>query len=257
MTAAVSETLPAAQGTASGGAPGGAAGTFRISLFLLHGFRLERALAAIQLPLSAQRVLAFLALRNGPLQRLFVAGNLWIDSSEEHANASLRTALWRLRRPDCTLVQATATHIQLANEIDVDVRDAASRAQRALRHTSEDDDLSTLCSAGELLPDWYDDWVLIERERFRQLRLHALEAMCEQLTDGHRFGEAAEAALAAIAVEPLRESAHRSLIRTHLAEGNVGEAIRQFRAFRDRLHAELGLDPSPQMQQLVATLPIR
>src|SRR2546423_13153457 len=104
MTAAGSDTLPAAQNFVPGGAPGGATGAFRISLSLLHGFSLERSPAPIQLPLSAQRVLAFLALHAGSLQRLFVAGNLWMDSSEEHANASLRTALWRLRRPDCTLV---------------------------------------------------------------------------------------------------------------------------------------------------------
>ena len=43
---------------------------------------------------------------------------------------------------------------------------------------------------GELLPDWYDDWVLLERERFRQLRLHALDALCDDLTRAGRHWDA-------------------------------------------------------------------
>jgi DNA-binding SARP family transcriptional activator len=228
-----------------------------VSLGLLHGFQLRCGVANLALPLSAQRVIAFLALHERPLQRLFVAGNLWLESSEERANASLRTALWRLRRPDCRLVRATASHIALAPEVAVDVRAAAASARRAIQRESDEDDLAELRDAGDLLPDWYDDWVLIERERFRQLRLHALEAVCDTLTAAGRHGEAAEAALAAIAVEPLRESAHRALIRTHLAEGNPGEAIRQYRVFRDLLGTQLGLEPSSLMRELVSALPIR
>ena len=44
--------------------------------------------------------------------------------------------------------------------------------------------------AGDLLPGWYDEWVVAEREHFRQLRLHALEELCEELTDEGGFGEA-------------------------------------------------------------------
>jgi DNA-binding SARP family transcriptional activator len=226
------------------------------SLGLLHGFQLRLGRQPVHLPLSAQRVLAFVALHERPLQRLFVAGSLWLDSSEQNANASLRTALWRLRRPGCTLVEASPTHVGLGRDIEVDVRDAAARAQRAIRHAPEGGDLVTLCDAGDLLPDWYDDWVLIERERFRQLRLHALEALCDELTGAGRYGEAAEAGLAAIAGEPLRESAHRALIRAHLAEGNTGEAIRQYTLFRAVIHDRLGLEPSEQMERLVAGLPI-
>ena len=107
---------------------------------------------------------------------------------------------------------------------------------------------------GELLPDWYDDWLLIEREKYRQLRLHALEALATQLTALARYGEAAETALTAIAGEPLRESAHRVLIRVHLAEGNPSEALRHYRLFRELLLTELGLEPSEQIAELVGGL---
>ena len=102
--------------------------------------------------------------------------------------------------------------------------------------------------AGEILPDWYEDWVLIEREHFRQLRLHALEALCVELTAAGRFAEAAEAGLAAVEGEPLRESAHRALIGTYLAEGNPGEAIRQYQFFGRCLQDQLGLEPSELME---------
>jgi len=223
----------------------------------LHGFQLRAPDGIVKLPLGEQRVLAFLALHGRWLQRLFVAGNLWLESSEERANASLRTALWRLRRPDCRLVEATPTHLALASCVAVDVRDVSASAERAIRHASDDEDLFELREAGDLLPDWYDDWVIIERERFRQRRLHALETLCGTLTAASRFAEATDAALAAIAVEPLRESAHRALIRAYLAEGNAGDAIHHYRLFSDLLSRQIGLEPSPQMQDLVSDLPIQ
>lgn len=230
-----------------------------LRLVLLSGFQVERDGRPLPLPLSAQRVVAFLALHERPVQRLYVAGNLWLDSSEDRANASLRTALWRLRRPGCTLVDASATHVSLAAGLAVDVRDETERARRATGGAAEPDarDVAALCDAGDLLPDWYDDWVVLARERFRQARLHALEALCLSLAARGRYAEAAEAGLAAVAGEPLRESAHRAVIRAHLAEGNPGEAIRQYRLCRRLLHDELGLQPSPQLEELVGALPSR
>ncbi len=105
--------------------------------------------------------------------------------------------------------------------------------------------------AGELLPDWYDDWVMFERERLRQLRLHALEILCRRLAAAGSFGPAVDAGLAAVLGEPLRESAQRVLIEAHLAEGNRSEAIRQYNSYRVRLYAELGLQPSPSLRRLV------
>jgi DNA-binding SARP family transcriptional activator len=227
-----------------------------IQLGLLKGFELRQDAKPVRLPLSAQRLLAFLALHDRPLQRLYVAGVLWLDSSQEAANASLRTALWRLRRPGCVLVEATPTELSLADGVIVDLRETAKTAKRVLAHDGESADLGMLCVAGDLLPDWYDDWLLVERERFRQLRLHALESLAEDLAAGGQFAAAAEAALAAIAAEPLRESAHRALVRLHLAEGNIGEAIRQYAVYAGLLREELGMEPSPTMQSLVRSLPL-
>jgi DNA-binding SARP family transcriptional activator len=228
-----------------------------LQLGLLRGFELLDRNRQVRLPFSAQRVLAFLALHDRPLQRVYVAGSLWLDSTEAHANASLRTALWRLRRPSCRLVDATPTHVALAPSVCVDVREAKAAAESVIgRVDGAAEQTSVLCRAGEILPDWYEDWVLIEREHFRQLRLHALEALCEELTAAGRFVEAIQAGLAAVQGEPLRESAHRTLIRAYLAEGNQVEAVRQYRYFRRILSESLGLEPSELMHDLMAALPI-
>ena len=239
-------------------APGGVREARAVSLGLLQGFRLDLDGGDFELPLGIQRLVAFLAVHNRPLQRLFVAGNLWIDSSEEHANANLRTALWRLRHLGFRLVVATRTHLSLAPGVVVDLHVSSARARQVLRHEAAPtlDDVDAILVGGELLPDWYDDWVLIERERFRQLRLYALETLCADLAATGSYAAAVEVGLACVAAEPLRESAHRALVAVHLAEGNRGEAIRQYRLYRELVMKELGLAPSAELQTMVESLPV-
>ena len=107
---------------------------------------------------------------------------------------------------------------------------------------------------GELLPGWYDDWVLLERERIRQLRMHALEHVATRLTAAGRYGDALQVAYAAVGAEPLRESAHRTVVRVHLAEGNLVEALRAYEQFRILLRDDLGIQPSELMVRLVRGL---
>jgi DNA-binding SARP family transcriptional activator len=224
-----------------------------VKLRLLQGFQLECADGEVDLPLSSQRVLAFLALQLRPQTRSYVAANLWMNFEEERAGASLRSALWRINRCGHPLVAADARALRLMPDVVVDLRESARVAQEVLRGEARGcaarvDDLT----AGDLLPGWYDEWVVIEREHFRQLRLHALEELCGQLTDEGRFGQAVEAGLAAVSSEPLRESAHRVLIRAYLHEGNRGEAMRQYDSCRQVLRRELNIDPSPVTQALLS-----
>ncbi len=207
--------------------------------------------------MSAQRLLAFLALHERPLQRVYVAGSLWSDRSEERANANLRTTLWRLQRLRVDVIAATATHLQLAQSVFVDVRVALSQARRLLdpSRACDDDDLVGDALIGDILCDWYEDWVLLEQERFRQLRLHALEALCERLTSAGHHALAIDAGFAAVAGEPLRESARRVLIQAFLAEGNAAEAIREYRSYRETLREQLAIAPSQLIEDLVAALP--
>jgi DNA-binding SARP family transcriptional activator len=207
-----------------------------MELRLLGGFELAEGGRSVSFVPSVQRLLAFVALSPRPLRRTYVAGSLWSEKSDERAAANLRSMLWRLRESGLTLVDATATHLSLKPELQVDLRDAERGALAVLRG-----DITELTPEreawlrGDLLPDWYDDWLLIEQERYRQLRLHALEVLSRAYTRAGQFGRAVDAALAAIAAEPLRESAHRCLIEAHIAEGNSSEAQRHQDLFRRRL----------------------
>jgi DNA-binding SARP family transcriptional activator len=107
---------------------------------------------------------------------------------------------------------------------------------------------------GELLPDWYDDWVIKARERFDELRVHALEALSERHLRAGDLARAIEAGLAAVHAEPLRESTHRALIRAYLAEGNHAEALGHYQRFSRHLRDAVGTRPSAQMDALVSAL---
>jgi DNA-binding SARP family transcriptional activator len=224
-----------------------------IELCLLGGFELRSSGATYPVAQAAERLLALLAIHARPMLRLYVASSLWADSTEQHANGSLRSALWRLGRSGHQLVEADADHLRLSQNVRVDLYDVTVRARRLLSGgQAEADDFAAIVPAMELLPDHYDDWVLIERERHRQLRMHALEILCLRLSSAGRHGEAIEAGLAAVSSEPLRESAHRVLIQAHLAEGNRCEAIRQYERYRDLIQRELGLGPSPEITAMLS-----
>jgi DNA-binding SARP family transcriptional activator len=223
---------------------------------LLGGFRLDRGGTAVRdLPRGVQRLVAYLGLAHRPA-RAAVAGQLWPDVPESQAHGSLRSALWRLHRAAPGLVDTSGTALSLGGGVRVDVRETARWAQRALQPRGNPPEPwpGDREIRGELLPGWYEDWVLLERERLRQLRMHAMEAVAEALARDGRFGEAVQAAHAAILVEPLRESAHRILVRIHRAEGNLVEAVRAYESFRELLAAELGAAPSPRLEALVADL---
>lgn len=223
---------------------------------LLSGFELTGNGRPVPLPLSVQRLVAFLALCNRPLMRLYVAGTLWLDSSEERSAASLRSALWRLHRPGYRVVESRGSTLRLAPDVGVDAHEVAALARRLLELRSDPDSVtSTEALAAELLPDWYDDWVVLEREQLRQLCIRALEAHAERLFSAGTYERAASSALAAVRSDPLRESAHRLLIRVHLAEGNWGGAVHQYRLYAQLLRRQLGLKPSPQIEALVNGLP--
>jgi DNA-binding SARP family transcriptional activator len=225
----------------------------RAKLSLLGGFRLEPAVTVRELPASAQRLLAFLAIR-GPTSRAAVAGTLWPAAADGRALASLRTAIWRLNQCDQGLVTTVGDRLALSAAVDVDLHALRSGALRLLSTGPVRDgdlELSPLTCA-ELLPGWYEDWVLFERERLRQLWLHALESLSGLLVQRNRYAEALEAALEAVRSEPLRESANRAAIAVHLAEGNVVEALRHYQRFHQLIASELQVEPSERLAAMVA-----
>ncbi|GAA2822955.1 AfsR/SARP family transcriptional regulator [Kribbella solani] len=222
-------------------------------LLLLDGFQVLVDDQPLAIPLSARRVVAYVALRSRS-SRAEVAGTLWPEVPDSKAQACLRTALWRLRQlSDHPLVTGDET-LWLDESLDVDVSTLIAAIQRVINEGECGADrglLPTLATMGELLPGWYDDWVLLGRERLRQLQLHALELTAQGLTCDGRYAEAIEAAMAAVRLEPLRESATRVLIEVHLAEDNVVEAMRRLEFFRRSLATELGVEPTEELVELV------
>jgi SARP family transcriptional regulator, regulator of embCAB operon len=213
----------------------------------------------LELPGGSQRLLAFLALRECPVPRTAAATTLWPDVSDEHAQASLRSAINRLSQVAHEAIIVDHRSLCLAEDVGVDIRASRALAHRLLdpgepRQEADSSEAAIAALAADLLPDWYDDWTLVESEDWRQLRLHALDALCVQLTACGRYGDAISAALAAVNAEPLRETSHANLIRVHLAEGNRSEARRAFERYRQLLRAELELEPGPRIRALLRDL---
>jgi DNA-binding SARP family transcriptional activator len=177
--------------------------------------------------------------------------------------ATLRNALWRIRKANATLVRTSRDSISISSQLWIDVtyaRQCAAAIEAgepitaplrdgSLQPIGADADLIDMLDL-DLLTGWDEDWLQIERERLRQLRIHALESLAEALIRKGRHASAIQAALAAVSAEPLRESAQVMLIKAHLSEGNGSEAVRQFESYR-RVLAELGLSPSPQVASLI------
>ena len=208
-------------------------------------------------PKSGQRLLAFLALHERPRRRDAVAWSLWLDTSEARALASLRTACWRLPRPGGrALISDGPDGLGLADDVVVDLRRAIAIAQLAVGGSVEEIDRGVVGTdvagllAADLLPDWYDEWLVLEREQFRQLRLYALEALAESHLRAGRYGDAVRVGLKAVACEPTRESAHRIVIAAHRADGNLAEARRHVELC-ERLLVTAGLAELPTADRLL------
>ena len=202
-----------------------------------------------EVPEGSKQLLAFVALRRRRVERRHAAGTLWPCGDEERAAGNLRSALWRLRRAGINVLVADKWSLALSGDVLVDLHLTEQWATRLIEGRVAGDDLAvspSVADALNLLPGFYDDWVLMERERIRQRILHALEALSERLAAAGRFADAIEAAILATSAEPLRESAQRALIKAHVAEGNLTEARRSYRAYHDLVHRELGVAPSDE-----------
>lgn len=234
--------------------------TNSLQISILGGFELRTPEQAPSvLAPEAQHLLALLALRDRLVSRASVAGTLWPNASETHAFASLRSAISRLGAVAHDAVVVTDTDLALAPEVTVDLREARSLAHRLLHPDAapSEADLSAEAIATlsiDCLPNWYEDWAIIEFEEWRQLRLHALDTLARHLTAAKRFADAIGAALAAVRAEPLRESACAALICVHLAEGNQSEALRVFEHYRALLAQELKIEPTPALRALVSRI---
>lgn len=230
--------------------------TARLRLQLCGQWRLSFGEHVVRTQPTEQRLLALLALR-GAQPRTTIAGLLWPHSAEAHARGSLRSTIWRIRKAIPPALTSKPPYLALDVTVDVDANRLARAAHVLTDMPTQDIQAATaefqlLAQTDELLPGWYDDWVLIERERLYQLRLHALEAYAERLAALRRYTDALEAAFTALAAEPYRESPYQLIARIHLAEGNINEAIRAFQLYHRVVVDEL--DPAAHVPSPHANL---
>ena len=222
-----------------------------IQLTLIGGFALNVGGAVVDVADPARRLIAFLALRRKAQPRLLVAGSLWPDKTESRALANLRSALWTLHGDDHPVVAVGGAGLALDPGVGVDVDrvqvDGWALIERARTATPGAPAIadSTLATDRELvfedlLPGWYDDWALLERERFAELQVHVLDVLVDALSATERHSLAIHLALRLVALDPLRERSQVALMQAYLAEGSFGRAERQHRAFCELLESSFG-----------------
>lgn len=221
-----------------------------LQLQLLGGWELSDGDVEVPTTATMRRLLAALALR-GPTHRGAAAALLWPDSPVRQAAGSLRELLWRTRQAHADLLQISRERIAIGPTVRIDVPELR-RAVASLTHGGPGAlPTANLFTAGELLPGWSECWVESEREQLRQLQLVGLELLADRRLAAHAPTEALPIAMAATAAEPLRESAHRIVVRAHLAMGNYNQAVAQFERFSDLLDDELGVRPSREFAELL------
>ncbi|MFE0921259.1 MULTISPECIES: AfsR/SARP family transcriptional regulator [Streptomyces] len=227
-------------------------------LQLLSAFELAYAGSRISLPMGAQRLLAFLAMKPGGTERVAAAEELWPDCKPCRAAANLRSALWHVRHGGMvTAIESLGQRLRLSPSVRVDLHRGWATARHVVSGqpllAAHDEALVEDLSRG-LLPYWSEDWLVLERERWDQMRVHALEDLAQQYQETENYVSALQTAMSAIAIDPFRETAQRIVIEVHVAEGNLASALKRYRDYEAFLQRELNVSPSPQMTQLLAHL---
>jgi DNA-binding SARP family transcriptional activator len=208
---------------------------------------------------SAQRawsLLAYLALSPGPRPRAGLAAHFWPDVLDSSARASLRSAVWSLRRTlgpiaeQYLVVDRNCVGLAPSPELWVDLD-----AFNTLAEAGREREAVELCT-GELLAGFEEEWALMARDAHRERLLELLERLAVSCEAAGEVEEALDCSRRAIAVDPLSEDAHRGLIARLAASGDRARALMVYRALAERLRRELSVAPSPATRVLVERLSI-
>jgi DNA-binding SARP family transcriptional activator len=233
----------------------------RSRLRVLGGFELRIPLAqdtpgadthAAPSPLDAdeRRLLALLAVTATPRTLDELATVLWPERSGDVALGTLAGVCDALAELVTEDRHDDVSTLRLSDQVEVDLahsleRLRAWRRNPSLEEATAPDELVAALSE-DLLPGWGEVWARQERDRFRRVRLHACESLCQRLTAAGRHAPAIRAGLLVVTAEPLRESARRALIEAHLAAGNVSEAVAQYDSFAET-RAKFGLTRAAEL----------
>jgi DNA-binding SARP family transcriptional activator len=204
-----------------------------------------------------QRLLALLILRHGrEVDRSWLAGTVWPDSSESDALRSLRQTLVDLRH--ALGEEAVRLTSPTARTLRLDLAGATADVV-AFDDTVARGDAASLAEAislyrGPLLEGWTEEWVVEPRQAREQAYLASLERLASKALAAADPAAAARALRRATAADPLRESAHRGLMEALAAGGDYAAATQVYRDLRLLLHRELNASPAPETTALYEAL---
>jgi DNA-binding SARP family transcriptional activator len=183
---------------------------------------------------------AWLALNPGLHPRSSVAGRFWPDVLDASARASLRNAVWAIRRvlgpaAEAALV-ATRDRIGLANgeTVWVDARDPELLAR------AED----------ELLPGIDEDWAIEARDELRRQRVGWLDRAAQEAEAAGERARALALTRQQADLDPLSEQVHRALLRRLADAGDASAALAAHATFRTRMLATLRIGPSAETERI-------
>src|SRR4051794_30652767 len=192
----------------------------------------------------ARALLAWLALHPGMHPRGRVAALFWPDVLDSSARASLRSAMWSLRR---ALGEAGERHLVATRErvglegAEVDLLEVDELVRRGELERAVD-----LCD-GELLAGLEDDWAFEARDEHRD-RMGAV--LAELAAGASEPAQTVAWAKRWAALDPLSEEAHRALIAGLAESGDRAAALAAYERLATRLRSELGMTPSAETREL-------
>ncbi len=228
--------------------------------------------SVVQAPSGKIRnLLAYLLLnRHTAHGREHLAGVFWGDEGDQKARHCLNTALWRLNRLLDAAHPTTHPYLRVdtqtigwntASDFRLDVDEFESRCILADQMSDDVPDQrarlykqAVALYRADLLVDCYEDWCLIERERFRHRYLHALGQLMRYHTRNNEYEMAGEYAHRILACDPLREDVHRDLMALYLAMQQPADALRQYHICEELVRRELDEEPMPETQALLTRI---
>jgi DNA-binding SARP family transcriptional activator len=219
-------------------------GSFTLTAHTPHGHG-----TTIPLGVDARRLVAYLAVHPRPQQRGALAADLWPGMAVGSAMRLLDDAVLAVAVPGL-LVTDDRGALALGPDVEVDLA-AAMLLVRALPEVAADADPDLSPLAADILPGWTAAWIVVERERFRQLRLHAVEERSVRLTAAARVDEAVALARTAVRAAPSRDSARRVLIEALLAQGDVAGAVAEYDEYQELLRSSVGAAPAFSLDGLL------
>lgn len=204
---------------------------------------------------AGQSLLAFFTLTAGtPQRREKLAGMFWTDTSEETARKNLRQELWRIRKA-VAAENSEGNDYLLAEDFNITFNPRSDYWLDVAQLEKSGTEIEALTSSlalyhGELMPGFYDEWILLERERIRSVFDNKMEQLLAQLIAAERWTAAQEQAERWLALGSSLEPAYRALMLVYGARGDMAKVSSVYQQCRAVLDEQLGLEPSAETRAL-------